>query len=328
MVKISKIRLTAVLTFIVGFISLVLGLYVSWKFSILPGAVAGSAIVISMILYSLSRLKIRVEIEKVISMLRLILILVTFIGIFVVGFIGVVIYVAVVVVQFNALPQIMSITYLAISAVIGSLIITTKQKQFYLFINFIEVAYIVLSNVVFMNLQLYNISNILPLTIITAVLMIIVTKHCRKRVNFISLLKEFVIKPISDALSWLIFTIPFMLISVSTLVILDRISLSDFNAIIRMGLVLVAAFWSTTVIAVKMYKECNADGLIVFTLAILILISLIYILGISRGWIELSPKSLRDLESILVLSFTFIPLFVHAPMICLLSNKDKCVKLS
>jgi len=319
MAKSRRIRLTAILAFIAGIISLALGLYVSWKFSILPGAVVGSAIVILAIWRFLSRLKIRVEIEETLLTWGLILIL-TAMAICVA---------TAVVVLFKTIPQVMPVTILVLSVFVGLLIIITKQKQFYLFIIFVEVSYIVFSSNIFTDLRLYIASNILLTVVITIILMNIVTKQCGRLINFASLLKEFIIEPYSKADVWQKFTTPFMLILISALTIQNLVPLSSFDAVVRLSLVLVQAIYVIIAVAVKMYKECYADRLIIATVVIIFIVTqLTYTLLIFHGWKEPYLESLRDLEPILVVSFAYITLFLHTPMICLLVNKNKCAKLS
>jgi len=322
MAKSRRIRLTAILAFIAGIISLVLGLYVSWKFSvfflILPGTIVGSAIVISLVLHSLLRLRIRIEKEEMLLMWGLILILIA-IGIVVATF---------VIVQFNATPQMAQLTVLAI-AILGYVsFIVAKQKRYYLFAVIIEAACIYITPSIFKDLWLYSIFNILLLAVITAILTIlmkILTKHCGKSVNFISLLKEFAIDPLSNALSLSVFATPFVSILVSTLVISNRIPLASFDTAIRSGLVLVGTFLAAAVTAVKLYRECYAAKIVVIVIAILTIAPLIYTLGILHG-LSFTIKDLNDLEPILTASFMFVALFVHAPMMCPLSNKDVCAK--
>jgi len=322
MVKSRRIRLTALLAFIAGIISLALGLYVSWMFSLLSIAIGFVIVVlvIGILMISYFLLEIRAGIEEKLLLWGLILIST-----------GIATSIAAIIV---AQPNRMPIAVLAIGILGCVSIITAKQKQFYLFTIIVEVVYIALSIDIFMKLfngvsvilRLYSISTIPLFTIITIILVKIVANHCGRRVIFISLLKEFVAEPISKALSWPIFAIPIMSIFISTLVILNRIPLSSFDTTIRSGLVLVGAFWAATVIAVKLYRECYAAKMIVIAIAILTTAPLIYALGILYGLSFTIKEDLNNLEPILVASFMFVALFVHAPMMCPLSNKDVCAK--
>jgi len=328
MAKTRRKLFVGVLTFIAGIISFVLGFCVSWRFSvfflILPGAIVGSAIVISLVLYSLSQLEIRAGIGEKLLLWGFALIFIA-IGVVVATF---------VIAQSNVMPQMIPITVLAIAILGYTSVIVARQRQFYLFTVIVEVAYIALSIDIFKKLfndisvvlRLYSISTIPLLITITIILMKIAANHCGRHVNFISLLKEFVTEPISKALSWPIFAIPIMSIFISTLVVLNRIPLSSFEAAIRTGLVLVGAFWAATVIAVKLYRECYAAKMIVIAIAILTIAPLIYTLGILYGLSFTIKEDLNNLEPILVASFMFVALFVHAPMMCPLSNKDVCAK--
>jgi len=312
-----RTRFIAIPTFVIGLVFLAAGFYISWESSILSEAVAGSTIAIFLTLYSLSRLKIRVEIEKLLLILGLILL-----------FIAMVISAATGIIRPDTISRALTISCAAIITI--DAIIITKQKQFYLFVVFIEAVYIVLFADI-MDLQLYSISAILLLATLTAILMKIAARHCRRRVNFISLLEEFVIEPVSKALSWLVFTIPFVLISVFTFTtqnIIQLQQLSSLDETIKSVLAVIGAIYATVAVTRKLHRECCADVVLVAVIAMLSVPPLIYTLGILDGWISLSLQRLRDLKSILALSFTFIPLFVHAPMICLLSDKDKCAKFS
>jgi len=316
MTKTRQTKLVAILVFIVGLIFLVLGLYVSWIFSLLPGAIALSAIaILLLLLYSLYlELKIRVEIEKMLLAWGLILMLIAI----------TICVAAAAVVQPNTTLQVVLITVI----LGGASIIVAKQKESYLFIIIVEIAYIMLSSSIFKNLWLYEISNILLLTVVTIILMKIAVKHCGRRINFISLLKEFVIEPLSNALSWLLFAIPFMLVLTSIFVTWNLIPLPSFGGWIKLELVFVGAICGALAIIKKLYRECYMDELMVIIIAIIVFISLVYSLGIYRGWIELSLKSLHDLEPILMTSFMIIAFFIHTPMICLITNKDKCKELN
>jgi len=320
MVKISWRRFIVIILFIAGLILLALGFYISLSSPIVFGTVATSSIVILLILYFVSRRKIGTKVGIEIKLLVWGLILI---------YNALVIYTAIEVfiaihMMYNIPSQIIPPIILTLIGTLSSLFIIVKQ--YYLFIVVFELLYAMNSN--FMNLWLYEISNILMLIIVTIFLMGIAMKYCGKRISFSYLFKEFVINPLSNAFSWLLFAIPFMLVLTSIFVTWNLILSLSFGGWIKLELALVGAICGTLAIIKKLYRGCCMDKLMATTIAIIISISLIYPLGIYSGWIELSLKSLHDLEPILMISFILIAFFIHTPMICLITNKDKCKELN
>jgi len=328
MEKAFQTRFTAIILLIVGLILLALELYASWIFLMLPKAIAGSTIAILLISYLLSRLKISVGIERSLLIWGLILISIA-------TAICIATVVNVIVSYPTIPPQIIPIAILTIAILTGSIFVITNQQQYYLLIVIAEIAFIALFSDISINLLQYYTLNILLLTAVTIFLLKAVVRYCWKRASFshlLHLLKEFVIDPLSNAFSRLLFTTPFMVVLISILAIQNVISFSSFNALIKLGFVLLGSIYIVIAIIRKLYKESCVSKLIATDIAtiiaIVISISLTYPLGLYSGWIEFPIERLRDLKPMLVSSFILIAFFVHTPMICLITNRDKCKELN
>jgi len=235
---------------------------------------------------------------------------------------------------YNVSPQtklvISILTLISIESLLSMFIIVNRQ---YPLIIMFELSYITFLNCISsyasMDLGLYELLNVSIIAVITILLMEIAMKHCGKRITFnqlLHLIKELVVDSLSNAFSWLLFTIPFASVLTSIFVILNRTLLSNFGALIKVELVLVGAICAAIIVTRKLYRERCMDKLTATATAIAASVSLIYPLGVYSGWAEIRIENL--LESVLTLSFILIVFFTHTPMTCLITNKDKCKELN
>jgi len=331
MSKAFRARITAIILFVVGLVLLASGFYVSWSCSIVLGTIAAlSAVVSSLIIYSLLRRKIRDTKAVIEGKLIAWGLISTYITLVMCGAVFAATYV------YNVSPQTKLVLSILILISTGVLLNTFAiVSQYHFLIIMFELLYIAflshISSYTSVDLWLYELLDASMIAAITILLMEIAMKHCGKRITFnqlLHLIKEFVVDSLSNAFSWLLFTMPFILILASIFVILNRALLSNFGALIKIGLVLVGAICVAMIVTGKLYRERCMSKLAATATAIAASVSLIYPLGVYSGWTEFRIEDPRDLESVLASSFILVVLFVHTPMICLTTNRDKCRELN